>query len=367
MEDLVTSLENTYRGRRVFVTGHTGFKGAWLCEWLLALGAEVAGFSLAPPTAPSLFDQLGLSGRLRHQIGDVRNEAELREEILSFRPDFVFHLAAQSLVRASYTLPVDTFAVNVLGTAHLLESVRHLDGLCAVVVITTDKCYKNSETGRAFLETDPLGGHDPYSSSKAAAELVVESYRTSFFSKPDSRIALASARAGNVIGGGDWALDRIVPDAMRALAKGLPVPVRNPNAVRPFQHVLEPLGAYLLLGAALAQGDLAVRSAFNFGPEQESHRSVESLVTEILKHWDGEWQNTAQPGALHEAHLLHLCIDKARQMLAWQPVWAFEEAIRQTVAWYNYASDPAADLPSFTQSQIAAYQSAATYSRRDRL
>ena len=356
MENLVIPLEETYRGRRVLVTGHTGFKGAWLCEWLLALGADVAGFSLKPPTDPALFDQLGLAARMRHRIGDVREEVPLRDAVAQFVPEFVFHMAAQPLVRASYSIPVETWATNVVGTAHLLEAVRCLPAgtPCAVVVITTDKCYENLEEGRAFRESDRLGGHDPYSASKAGSELVVNSYRKSFFSAPDCPVALASARAGNVIGGGDWALDRIVPDAMRAMARGEPIPVRNRHAVRPFQHVLDPLGGYLRLGQALTR-DPRARSAFNFGPEEGSHRSVEQLVTAILRHWPGDWCDATQPGAVHEAKLLHLSIDKAREVLGWRPAWDFERGLRETVDWYRRAACDTVDIPSMTRAQIAAY------------
>ena len=358
MEDLVSSLEKTYSGKRVLLTGHTGFKGAWMSEWLLALGADLAGFSLEPPTTPSLFDQLGLASRMRHQIGDVRDAAAVREAVASIAPDFVFHMAAQPLVRASYSIPVETWDTNVIGTAHLLDAVRLYALIagkpCAVVVVTTDKCYENQEQGRAFREEDRLGGHDPYSASKAAAELVVESFRKSFFSRQDSPVALASARAGNVIGGGDWALDRIVPDAMRSLARGEAIPVRNPRAVRPFQHVLDPLGGYLRLGAALVS-DPRARSAFNFGPQEDSHRSVEQLVTEILRHWPGEWKDGSEPGAVHEAHLLHLAIDKARDLLCWRPIWNFARGIRETVDWYRCAASGNADIPAMTRGQIAAY------------
>ena len=359
MENLVSPLQETYGGRRVLVTGHTGFKGAWLSEWLLTLGAEVAGFSLEPPTTPSLFDQLGLGRRMRHQIGDVRDGAALQQAVAAFAPDFIFHMAAQPLVRASYSIPVETWATNVVGTAHLLEAVRIQAAAsgkpCAVVVITTDKCYENLEEGRAFRETDRLGGHDPYSASTAGAELVVESYRKSFFSGPDSRVALASARAGNVIGGGDWALDRIVPDAMRALARGEAIPVRNRHAVRPFQHVLDPLCGYLRLGAALLQ-DPRARSAFNFGPADDSHRSVEQLVTEILLHWPGEWRDATQPGAVHEAKLLHLSVEKACAVLGWRPVWNFSRGLRETVDWYRRAANESnVNIPAMTQAQIAAY------------
>lgn len=365
MEALVAALREAYRIRRVLVTGHTGFKGAWLCEWLLLLGAKVAGFSLEPPTTPALFDQLGLATRLRHQIGDVRDSELLRESVAEFAPELVFHLAAQSLVRASYAIPVETFATNVLGTAHLLEAIRILDRPCAVIIVTTDKCYENKGSGRAFRENDRLGGHDPYSASKAAAELVVEAYRKSFFADAGSKVAVASARAGNVIGGGDWAVDRIVPDAIRALARGESIPARHPRAVRPFQHVLDPLAGYLLLGKAVLE-DRSKCTAFNFGPERESHRTVESLVNEILLHWPGSWRDASEPGAVHEAKFLHLAIKKARTLLGWNPVWDFSEAVRQTVEWYRQAAESSsqsdvdcANLAAFTQRQILTYMEAA--------
>ena len=239
-----------YAGKRVLVTGHTGFKGSWLCEWLLGLGAKVTGYSLSPPTQPALFEQLGLAGRLRHIIGDIRDLPGLSRALRKARPDFVFHLAAQPLVRDSYANPVETFAVNLMGTVHVLEALRSVRHPCAAVFITTDKCYENREWAYGYREDDPLGGSDPYSASKGAAELAISSYRRSFFGSHPVRIA--SARAGNVIGGGDWAVDRIVPDCMRALEKGKPIPVRNPKATRPWQHVLEPLSGYLWLGACLA-------------------------------------------------------------------------------------------------------------------
>lgn len=359
MESLVRSFQNAYAGRRVFLTGHTGFKGAWMAEWLLNLGAEVCGFSLPPPTEPALFDQLNLASRLRHITGDVRDLPALQKAVADFAPDYVFHLAAQPLVRYSYQAPVETFAANVLGTAHLLDAVRTLSQPCAVVIITTDKCYENIDTGRPFEESDRLGGHDPYSASKAAAEIVTASYRQSFFAQPDSPVALASARAGNVIGGGDWALDRIVPDAMRALAKDEPIPVRNRHATRPFQHVLDPLAGYLTLGAALRDRP-ETRSAFNFGPHPDATVSVEKLVTEVLKHWPGTWRDATQPGAVHEAKLLHLSIEKAHRELQWQPVWGFETAIQKTVEWYRHAHSAEADIPAFTRAQISQFSEAAS-------
>lgn len=369
--DFSKAFGGIYRGKRVLVTGHTGFKGAWLAEWLLALGADVTGLSLPPPTQPSLFDQLDLARRLgpRHITGDIRDAALVRKIIGDARPDFVFHLAAQPIVRLSYREPVETLATNVMGTAHVLDAVRLAARPCTVVAVTTDKSYENKEWLHAYREEDPMGGHDPYSASKGAAELVIASYRRSFFSASDSPIRLASARAGNVIGGGDWAADRIVPDCIRALQRGESIPVRNKIATRPWQHVLEPLSGYLWLGAALS-GQLAERfpfsastyaGAFNFGPALGSNRTVAELVAEILKHWPGHWEDRSDPNAPHEASLLNLATDKAHHTLAWSPVWDFPETIARTVAWYRAETANAASeaIHTLTTSQIADYSSAA--------
>ncbi len=359
-------MSNAYAGKRVLVTGHTGFKGAWLCEWLLDLGAEVHGLAL-PPGKPSLFAALNLEKRVGHNIVDILEAEALRAKIGEIKPEFIFHLAAQALVRVSYREPVRTFATNAIGTANVLEAVRTLQLPCTVVVVTTDKCYENDGRPRSFVETDPLGGHDPYSASKAAAELVVASYRDSYF-RHGTDVALASARAGNVIGGGDWAEDRLVPDAIRALSTGQPVPVRNPVFTRPWQHVLEPLGGYLLLGAKLeaarakqsAEEIARYAQAFNFGPEPAANRSVRELVEELLRHWKGRWEQAAQEKHLPEAPLLSLAIDKAKNVLGWQPRWDFAETASRTVDWYRDYHERAkiADTPSmiaFTQAQIAAY------------
>lgn len=365
---------NAFHGKSVWLSGHTGFKGSWLAEWLLALGARVHGFSLPPPTRPSLFEHLGLAERLaHHEIGDVRDPAAVRRSLLGARPDFVLHLAAQPLVRLSYAEPVETWAANVMGTAHVLDALRGLDGdqPCAAVVVTTDKCYENREWLHGYRESDPLGGHDPYSSSKAAAELVVASFRASFFGggkQPPVRVA--SARAGNVIGGGDWALDRLVPDCVRALRAGEAIPVRNKVSTRPWQHVLEPLGGYLWLAARLAAepagtaGPRSLASAFNFGPTHESNRSVAELVRELLRHWPGEWVDKSDPRAVHEAGLLQLAIDKAHALLGWSPVWTFPETVRETVAWYQEVpgDDPVAEAKTaraVTVEQIERYTAAA--------
>ena len=362
------SFANTYQGKRVLITGHTGFKGAWLSEWLIQLGADVTGFALPPPTTPSLFEQLDLASRLRHIEGDVRDLAAVRAAVAASQPDFVFHLAAQPLVRLSYSQPVETYATNVMGTVNVLEAIRLTaapDRPCVVVAITTDKCYENKEWVHSYREEDPMGGYDPYSSSKGAAELVIASYRRSYFSAPDSPVKLASARAGNVIGGGDWALDRIVPDCIRALASDATIPVRNKVATRPWQHVLEPLSGYLWLGACLHNSQLSafsskLPSAFNFGPALASNRTVAELVIEILKHWPGRWDDQSDPHAFHEAQLLNLATDKAHHVLGWSPAWPFAETIARTVEWYRQAATPASsDLNTLTTGQIAAYTAAA--------
>jgi len=339
------------------VTGHTGFKGSWLCEWLLALGAEVHGLALPPPTRPSLFSQLRLAKRIKsHTIGDIRDLATVKGVVRRVKPDFVFHLAAQPLVRLSYEKPVETFATNVMGTVHVLEALRSLKKKCSAVMVTTDKCYENRETKRPYREDDPMGGYDPYSCSKGCDELLISSYRRSFFGLQDSPVWVASARAGNVVGGGDWAKDRIVPDCMRAIARGEAIPVRNKVSTRPWQHVLEPLGGYLALGAAL---DSRTRFAdyaggFNFGPDPRANRTVKDLVTEILKWTKGKWIDKSDPHAVHEAGLLNLDIRKARRVLGWKPKWNFERTVEETVRWYESVrrgEDPA----TATQRQIGEY------------
>lgn len=371
MESLVVpsarvDFKESYRGKRVVVTGHTGFKGSWLTEWLLGLGADVTGYSLAPPTDPALFVQLGLEKRINHIEADVRDADRVRDAIQQARPDFVFHLAAQPLVRLSYAQPLETYAVNVMGTAHVLEALRSLDGRCAAVMITTDKCYENREWHYGYREEDPLGGYDPYSSSKAAAELVIAAYRRSFFNA-DSQVAIASARAGNVIGGGDWATDRIVPDCIRALQAGEPIPIRNPSATRPWQHVLEPLSGYLELAATLAgsfdMSDARFRqlaSAFNFGPGLDANRTVGELVEQVLKHWPGRSQDQREDSAPHEAGRLHLSTDKAFHLLGWKPAWDFEETVERTVGWYRETAESskagAETFARLTRAQIRDYE-----------
>lgn len=345
----------------MLVTGHTGFKGSWLCEWLLQLGADVTGFALAPPTEPSLYDQLGLASRLRDIRGDIRDLAAVRHAVDEAQPDFIFHLAAQPLVRLSYEQPVETYATNVMGTINVLQALRELRKPCPAVMVTTDKCYENREWVHGYREGDPLGGHDPYSSSKAAAEIAIGAWRRSFFQ--NHPVKIASARAGNVIGGGDWAQDRIVPDCIRALQQEQPIPVRNKHATRPWQHVLEPLSGYLWLAACLSGAGFSLQapcsmleSAFNFGPRHESNRSVAELVTEVLKCWPGRWEDKSDSNAMHEAALLQLSTEKAHARLRWSPVWSFPQAVEHTVKWYRTAAekpDPAAC--ELTSAQIDQY------------
>jgi CDP-glucose 4,6-dehydratase len=333
---------DSFRNKTVWLSGHTGFKGAWLGHWLLNLGAKVHGYALAPNTQPSLFEQLALNGRLTSEIADIRDFNAVKKSITATQPDFVFHLAAQPLVRLSYEQPLETYATNVMGTAHVLESLRALTKPCAAVIVTTDKCYDNKEWVYGYREEDPLGGHDPYSSSKAAAEIVTAAYNRSFFH--DHPVKISTARAGNVIGGGDWALDRIVPDCVRALQKGDSIPVRNKTATRPWQHVLEPLSGYLWLAALLANPklskyDLTMSTpSFNFGPTHESNRTVAELVAEVLKHWPGKWEDKSDPKAVHEARLLQLATDKAHSLLGWSPAWNFSDAIGRTIQWYHQTS-----------------------------
>ncbi len=352
------SLSRQFASARVLVTGHTGFKGSWLCEWLLSLGADVTGFALEAETTPALFTQLNLDRRLRHVTGDVRDYAALGRLMEETQPRFVFHLAAQPLVRRSYREPRYTWETNVLGTVNLLESLRLVTGPCAAVIVTSDKCYENKEWVHGYRETDPLGGHDPYSSSKAAAEVAVASWRTSFLSA-SPRIRIASVRAGNVIGGGDWSEDRIVPDCVRALLAGRAINVRNPLATRPWQHVLEPTQAYLMLAAALAAHptDARLEGAFNVGPDADSNRPVGDLVAAILDCWPGEWVDTSGGEAPHEASLLHLDSAKIRAVLGWRPAWDFEQAVSRTIGWYRAVAggDRATSPAECTRRDIEAY------------
>jgi len=345
---------DAFYGKRVWLSGHTGFKGSWMAAWLLELGAEVRGYALAPDTNPSLFDQLDLASRLEHEVADIRQASAVQQSIQKFRPDIVIHMAAQPLVRRSYVIPVETYEINIMGTVYVLEALRALSQPCAVVIVTSDKCYQNHDSGRAYEESDPLGGHDPYSSSKAMAEIAAAAYRSSYFQEHSIRVA--TARAGNVIGGGDWAEDRIIPDAMRALDQGIPIPVRNPRSVRPWQHVLEPLSGYLSLAIHLAKDPLCATS-FNFGPAAESARTVKDLVLEVLKTRHGTWVDAERPGNPREAKLLNLSIEKANRMLGWKPRWKFEESVSQTSSWYDQIKKGACSPSEMVRRQIANYGS----------
>lgn len=361
-------LESAYRGRKVLVTGHTGFKGSWLTTWLHALGAKVSGFALAPENDKWAFVSAGVESLCRHRLADVRDLGAVDAALAEDQPDFIFHLAAQPLVRLSYRQPVETVATNVLGTAHLLDAVRRRRAPCVVVIVSSDKCYENHERDDGYSEDEPMGGHDPYSMSKGAAELVVQSFRRSFF--PPAKVIehgvfVASARAGNVIGGGDWAIDRLVPDAIAALSAGKPLEVRNPSSTRPWQHVLEPLSGYLLLGARMAGVGTPTPHLFcegwNFGPEPDSTRTVGELADALVQHWgSGRWESRPQAGAAHEAKLLGLKIDKAKRHLGWRPRWDFAEAARRTVEWYRAQAGGAEpkELLELTRRQLDAWQSA---------
>jgi len=350
------SFSKTYRGKKVFVTGHTGFKGSWMVKWLSMLGAEVKGYALAPENEYDLFYKIDIESLCESVIADIRDAARLEKEIADFQPDFIFHLAAQPLVRLSFQQPLATFEINVMGTANLLEAVKNVNKPCAVVVITTDKVYENKEWQYPYRETDRLGGYDPYSASKAAAEIVISSYRNSFFNLSNyasHQKAIASARAGNVIGGGDWAKDRIIPDIVHALKNKKPIEVRNPDAVRPWEHVLEPLAGYLLLGEKLSTEPQAFAQSFNFGPFPQDTFTVGQLVETAIQIWgEGSYTVTKQENAPHEAGLLKLDINKSLSQLGWKPKLNSKEAIEWTLDFYKQE-----DAVSFIEKQIKEYQS----------
>lgn len=339
--------------RRVLVVGNTGFKGAWLSLWLHRMGASVSGLSLPPPTEPSLFHLAGLERLIPTAYCDIRHLATVTEAIRDSEPEIVFHLAAQPLVRLSYQQPVETFATNVMGTVHVLEAIRSAASVRAAVLITSDKCYENREWPWAYRETEAMGGHDPYSSSKGCAELVAAAYRRSFFS--DARVGIATARAGNVIGGGDWAADRLLPDCMKALAANGRITIRNPHAIRPWQHVLEPLCGYLLLAEHLMAEPACFGDGWNFGPADEDAHSVEWIVSQIVQQWgdDTAW-SVAVDDSSHEASWLKLDASRARQMLGWKPRLRIEDGLTWTIEWYRrlVSGEPALAL---TDEQLARY------------
>ena len=342
---MLEEFKNTYSDKKVFLTGHTGFKGAWMLGVLNYLGAKVKGYALAPDSEPSLYSLIQGNSLCESTIADIRDKEKLEAELLSFDPDFIFHFAAQSLVRRSYQQPIDTFEINGMGTAHLLAALTKQDKRCQVLIITTDKVYENIEKEYAYKESDQLGGFDPYSSSKACAEIITSSYRQSFFnpSEHDNHgKAIATARSGNVIGGGDWSDDRIIPDLVRALQAGDPLKVRNPNAIRPWQHVLEPISGYLLLGNQLERDPVSFAQAYNFGPVLDDQLSVRELVQMAMGIWGaGELEEDNNLNHPHEAGLLQLDIQKAENQLGWTPKMTSQEAIAQTMDWYkNYEEDP---------------------------
>lgn len=354
---------NTYKGKNVLVTGSSGFKGSWMCLWLHQLGANVTGYSLEPPTEPSLFHDLKIASKINQATADIRDFESLKTCIQECAPDVIFHMAAQPLVRESYAIPVETIDVNVMGTVYLLEAVKETNISTNIVCITSDKSYENQEWLFGYRENDAMGGYDPYSASKGAAEILISSYRQSFFNVntyDKHKVKLASVRAGNVIGGGDWAKDRIVPDCVRSLQDDKSIFVRNPYATRPWQHVLEPVGGYLLLGAKMyhAETELDLKnycSAFNFGPVIASNKNVKSLVESVLKYWEsGSWHHE-NIEAVHEASLLNLTIDKAFHLLKWLPIWDYENTIKETIGWYKQNFDQPSEIESFTYNQINRY------------
>jgi CDP-glucose 4,6-dehydratase len=349
-----------WNGKRVFMTGHTGFKGGWLSLWLISMGAKVTGYALAPNSTPNFFQVVKVGEIMEgSHIGDIRDLQKLQKAMLGARPEIVIHMAAQPLVRISYANPVDTYATNVMGTVHLLESIKALDSVRAVVVVTTDKCYQNEDQELSYREDDPMGGFDPYSSSKGCAELVTNAYRQSYFSPKkfnEHRVAVASARAGNVIGGGDWSEDRLIPDAIKAFESGEALIIRNPLATRPWQHVLEPLSGYLVLAQALYQDGAKFDGAWNFGPKDEDARTVEDVINLLIKDWGANtgWQQD-QREQPHEARSLRLDCSKAREYLAWTPKWNLESAIKNITDWYH-AYQQAKNMRELSLNQINQYQ-----------
>jgi len=344
-----------WNGRKVLVTGHTGFKGGWLSIWLQCLGAKVTGYALSPPTKPNLFELAHVGNGIKHSVeGDIRDLDKLLETLEECQPEIVFHLAAQPLVRYSYAHPVETYETNVMGTVHVLEAARRVEGVKAVVVVTSDKCYENQEWVWGYRESDPMGGHDPYSSSKGCAELIAAAYRCSYFQDADE-ISVATARAGNVVGGGDWGDDRLIPDIVRAFIEGRPVHIRNPHAMRPWQHVLEPLNGYILLAKKLRVENLRFAGGWNFGPEDRDAQSVGHVVEQMIEYWgngaSAELDDGEHP---HEASRLKLDISKAQSLLDWTPRMNLRQAIAWTVEWYE-AFQKGEDLRAVTVDQIRRY------------
>ena len=353
------SFQSTYKNLRVFLTGHSGFKGGWLALWLKSLGAEVLGYSLAPNTTPSLFEELKLEGQIKSVFGNILDREKLNKTMTEFNPDIVFHLAAQPIVRLSYAEPVNTYETNVIGTLNVLEAARLCSNVKAFVNVTTDKCYENKEIPQGYTEDEPMGGHDMYSSSKGCVEIMSSSYRRSFLQggKP---YAMGCARAGNVIGGGDWALDRLIPDCVRFINENKPIEIRNPIAVRPWQHVLEPLSGYLLLGQKLLESGEKYAEGFNFGPNEDSVLTVADVAQRVVNQYEKGKVVVGQKSDLHEANLLMLNIEKAKEILGWSPVYTADEAIQNTIEWYKNFYNNEATL-EFTLNQIQDYQNRINY------
>jgi CDP-glucose 4,6-dehydratase len=345
-----------WKNKKVLVTGHTGFKGSWLSLWLQSLGANVIGYALAPPSNPSMFEVANVAEGMISLEGDVRNTEQVQAAVEQYQPEIVIHMAAQALVRYSYQNPVETYATNVMGTVNVLEAVRQISSVKAVVIITSDKCYENREWVWGYREDEAMGGYDPYSNSKGCAELVTSAYRQSFFNTAGRTVAVASARAGNVIGGGDWAADRLIPDMVRAVTEGRSVKIRHPYAVRPWQHVLEPLSGYLLLAEKLYEQGSGYAESWNFGPSEDDAKPVQWIVEHFTTLWDDEasWEldRSEHP---HEAHYLKLDCSKARMRLHWKPRWAFSQSLENITAWYK-AHREGKDMRDFSLKQIAAYQ-----------
>ena len=354
MENNSQLFKGIYRNKKVLITGHTGFKGTWMAFLLKEMGAEVCGFSLAPVDTPNHFDLLNLKNNIKHIVGDIRDADALNRAIQDFQPEFVFHLAAQALVRESYANPVNTFDTNIMGSVNLLEAVRKCNSVRSLVYITSDKCYENVEWIWGYRENDRLGGHDPYSASKGAAEIVFSAYARSFFSQREN-FGAASARAGNVIGGGDWAADRIIPDCMRAIQNGMPIKLRNPNATRPWQHVLEPINGYLALGVKLYNDPVTFKGSWNFGPSTSQIRTVEEVANSIVKYiGKGTVEIESSDQKQHEANLLQLNCDKAHQLLDWSPMWSVEKTLDMTAEWYKVFMNEG-DIEATTKAQLQDY------------
>ena len=342
-----------WKGKRVFLTGHTGFKGSWMSLWLSTLGVEVKGYSLSPPTAPSLFEEAGIDGLIDSEIGDIRDLKKIKKSMLDFNPDILIHMAAQPLVRYSYKNPLETYEVNVMGTVNVLEAARGCSNLKSIVNITTDKCYENQEYDVSYKEEDPMGGYDPYSSSKGCAELVTSAYRRSFLQ--DQGVGLASVRAGNVIGGGDWAEDRLIPDILRSFERDMPVMIRNPKSTRPWQHVLEPLSGYMVLAQKLYNNPKLYAEGWNFGPNDNDIQPVSWILDKMVEKWGGAQWELDKCTHPHEAGYLRLNISKAKERLNWTPVWSLDKALNLIVEWQmQYLKG--LDVQDISLRQIALYK-----------